>query len=136
MQLVIDSNILFAALIRDSGTRKVFYHLKADFFLLPTNQQELQKYKIELIKKSHVNEMNFDIILEQLSKKCIQLEDKIILTHWKKADGIMGSIDPKDTPFIAAALATNSDIWSNDVHFKQQKKIKIWTTADLIKLIP
>ena len=33
----------------------------------------------------------------------------------------MNKIDPKDTPFIAAALATESDIWSDDAHFEKQK---------------
>jgi len=47
----------------------------------------------------------------------------------------MDKIDPDDTPFIAAALATNSDIWSDDKHFQKQNKIKVWKTEDLIGLV-
>jgi len=46
---------------------------------------------------------------------------------------IMDKIDPDDTQFIAAALATNSDIWSDDTHFTKQNKVKVWTTKELIK---
>ena len=52
-----------------------------------------------------------------------------------EAEKIMDHIDKDDTPFIAAALATNSIIWSDDKHFEKQNKIKILKTKDLIKMI-
>ena len=51
------------------------------------------------------------------------------------ASKIMDSIDPDDTPFIAAALATGADIWSDDKHFEQQNEIKVWKTKDLIQFL-
>ena len=47
----------------------------------------------------------------------------------------MSAIDPDDVPFIAAALATGADIWSDDPHFAKQKKIRIWKTMGLAKLL-
>ncbi len=29
-----------------------------------------------------------------------------------------------------------ADIWSDDAHFGRQKKVKVWKTADLAKLLP
>jgi len=47
----------------------------------------------------------------------------------------MDSIDPDDTPFIAVALATGSDIWSDDSHFQKQKRIRIRTTIELSQML-
>ena len=46
---------------------------------------------------------------------------------------IMGE---KDSQFIALALSIKNDgIWSNDKHFKKQKKIQVYKTVDIIKYI-
>ncbi|MBI4141956.1 hypothetical protein HY484_03470 [Candidatus Woesearchaeota archaeon] len=45
----------------------------------------------------------------------------------------MDSIDLNDAPFIAAALATQADIWSDDLHFQRQKRVRVWKTKDLLK---
>ena len=47
----------------------------------------------------------------------------------------MDHIDPNDTPFVAAALAMNAFIWSEDKHFQKQHKVKIVTTAELMGLL-
>ncbi len=135
MRLVVDSNILFAALIKDSATRRIFYHLNAELFIISFSSAEIKKYKNELLEKSHTSEIVFDLILEQLTKKCIFVDDEIIKKYFDTAKEILWHIDPKDTPFIAAALATGADIWSDDEHFTKQKKIKVWKTADLVKLL-
>ena len=61
--------------------------------------------------------------------------DSIVLSHMEEAAKIMDKIDPDDTKFIAAALATNSDIWSDDKHFEKQNKVKVWKTKDLIRFL-
>jgi predicted nucleic acid-binding protein len=54
----------------------------------------------------------------------------------KEAERIMHTIDPDDTPFIALALAVENDgVWSDDRHFQQQTRIRIWKTKDLLTLI-
>ncbi len=134
MKLIVDSNALFAALIRDSGSRRVISHLNAEFFILSTNHEELGVYREDLIKKSKLGEVAFQLVLDNLLKKCILIEDRALLNNWKEAKNIMDSVDSDDTPFIAAALATGADIWSDDKHFEKQKRIKIWKTEDLTKL--
>ncbi len=46
----------------------------------------------------------------------------------------MSKIDKNDVVFIAAALALNCPIWSDDKHFKKQKEIKIFTTKEISKM--
>ncbi len=132
MRLVVDTNILIAALIRDSGIRDLLTHLDAELFLISFSYDEI-KHQNELLQKAHLNEASFKAILWQLTRKCVILDDKFILPHWEEAKKIMWEIDPKDTPFIAAALATDADIWNDDAHFSKQNTIKVWTTSELMQ---
>ncbi|MEK6978961.1 MAG: PIN domain-containing protein [Candidatus Micrarchaeota archaeon] len=135
MQLVVDSNIVFAALIKDSVTRRLFLHLNAEFFIIQTNYQELEKYKKELLVKSGMNEASFNLLLEQLMRRCVLVENDALFEHWDDAKKLILEVDVGDVPFVAAALVTGADIWSDDEHFTKQKKIKIWKTADLMEML-
>lgn len=43
-------------------------------------------------------------------------------------------MDKEDIPFVACALVFNCPIWSDDQHFQKQKKIKIYTTKEIIAM--
>jgi len=49
------------------------------------------------------------------------------------AEKIMRGTDINDSPFLALALTLDCPIWSNDRHFKRQKEVKIYGTAELIE---
>ena len=93
------------------------------------------KYKEMILAKSGLNETSFDLILQKLYEKMAVLNEEIIKKYRKEAGEVMDRIDPDDTQFIAAALATHSDIWSDDLHFQKQKKIKVLKTKDLVSLV-
>jgi len=133
MRLVVDSNILFAALIRDSAVRHLFLHIDAELFLLNLNFEEVNEHKHELIRKSRSGEDSFRILFEALSSKCKILDDGFILDKMDEAEKIMDKVDPDDTPFIAAALAIDAGIWSDDSHFKKQKTVTVMTTKELME---
>ena len=63
MRIIIDSNVLFSALIRDSTTRRII--LEYDyFFLFPSFIfEEVEKHKEELFKKSKMTKEDFDSLL-------------------------------------------------------------------------
>ena len=44
---------------------------------------------------------------------------------------IMKPIDETDTPFLALGIHLNSPIWSNDKHFKRQKRVPTYTSREL-----
>ncbi|MBD3204289.1 hypothetical protein GF327_08400 [Candidatus Woesearchaeota archaeon] len=51
MKIIIDSNVLFSALIRDSTTRNIIFEYDS-FFLFPSNIfEEMQEHIDELYKK-------------------------------------------------------------------------------------
>ncbi len=135
MKLIVDSNILFSSLIKDSTARRILMHIDAELITIAFSEEEMLKHKRLLLHKSNLNELEFDLLLEKLKSKMVFLDDRIIEERFEEAYEIMKKIDPQDSPFIAAALATNSDIWSDDTHFDKQQKVRIWKTKDLVKFI-
>jgi len=135
MKFIVDTNIFISALIKDSVTRKIIMHIKAELYSPKFLQEEVEKYKDEILRKANINETEFKVLFGQIKSKIIFLEFDSFSSKFDEAEEIMDKIDPKDTPFIAAALATESDIWSDDKHFEKQKKVKVWKTSDLAKLV-
>src|SRR3989338_2437622 len=131
MRLVIDTNRVIAALIKDSFSRKIILHIDAELITIPLLKEEVMKYKEMILAKSGLNETSFDLILQKLYEKMAVLNEEIIKKYRKEAGEVMDRIDPDDTQFIAAALATHSDIWSDDLHFQKQTKIKVWKTKEI-----
>jgi len=41
----------------------------------------------------------------------------------------------KDDPYFALALAFNSPIWSDESEFKQQSRVKVFSTKELVELL-
>ena len=135
MRLIVNTNRIIAALVRDSVSRKIITHIDAELITIDFSQKEIGKYKTLITKKAKIDYEEFDVILDKLKGYLVILDDRIISEYVDEARRIMDHIDPDDTPFIAAALATKSEIWSDDKHFERQNKVKIWKTKDLIKFI-
>jgi len=135
MKLVVNTNRIIATLIKDSISRQILFHIDAELLTLSFSQGEITKYKEYVLKKAGINDAAFDMLLEKIKERLIFVDDTLIRSKMPEAEKIMDTIDTTDTPFIAAALATKSDIWSDDKHFQQQKSIQIWQTKDLIKFI-
>ncbi len=135
MRFLVDTNRIIAALIRDSVSRRIIFHFNAELITISLAEEEIRKHKEEIITKAKVSEAEFDEIYHQLFERLTILNQDAVKRYRDKARAIMDPIDPDDTQFIAAALATNAEIWSDDHHFQQQKKIKIWRTKDVVQFI-
>lgn len=135
MNLVIDANILIAALLKDSKVRELIVHTKHRLFVPEIILIEIQEHKDELLKKSSLSEKEFEIILSTLTSYLNIVQDKTLLLFLNEANSIIGNIDKDDVSFVAASLAYNKcPIWSDDTHFQQQNEIKVLTTKDIIDL--
>jgi predicted nucleic acid-binding protein len=135
MRLIVDTNRLFAALVKESTSRKILQHKKFEFASLQFSLDEVRKYKEVIVQKARIDEQEFSYIFQYLLQKLTLIDDQTVMVKIPEAAQVMDHIDPDDTPFIAAALAIRADIWSDDRHFDKQKKIKIWKTKDLVHYI-
>ncbi|MBI2672042.1 PIN domain-containing protein [Candidatus Woesearchaeota archaeon] len=136
MQIILDSNILFSALIKDSIIRKIILNFKG-FFLFPSFIfEELEKHYDELIKKSRLNKDEFEDLLDIILSKVLIVPSEVLLKHKKEALEIVKDIDVDDVIFIACALAYDfSVVWSNDKNLKKQDSIKVCNTKEIIELL-
>ncbi len=135
MKLVLDSNIIFSALIKKSTTRNI---ILSDVFELLAPEyifSEITKHKELLLNKSKMNEGDFDALLLLLQKHIQLVTKEKYNENMALAEDILKYIDITDSPFLALALALNCKIWSNDGHFKQQDKVEAYTTKELTKTI-
>ena len=136
MIIIIDANILFSALIKDSKTREII--LKADeFFLFPSYIFiEAQKYKQEIIEKSKMPKEEFEKLFRLILGKVLIVPNEVLIPYRKIAFEIVKDIDPKDVLFVACALAyPGSAIWSNDKRLKKQSKVRVLNTKELTDLL-
>ncbi len=131
MKLVLDSNIIFSALIKKSTTRDI---ILSDVFELHAPEyifSEITKHKELLLNKSKMNDGDFDALLLLLQKHIQLVPKEKYNEKMALAEDIFKDIDITDSPFLALALALNCKIWSNDGHFKQQDKVEVHTTKEL-----
>lgn len=136
MQIVIDSNILFAALIKDSLIRKILFLSDIDFIFPYLMFEELEKYKSKLVEKSKLSNQEFNIILDKIKKRLTLIETEHLIPYRKEAFELVKEIDPKDYLFIACSLyCSNCIFWSDDKALKKQNKIKVLNTLEIIDLL-
>jgi predicted nucleic acid-binding protein len=133
MKMIIDSNRIISALIKDGLTREIIISNKFQFYTLNYVLDEIMKHKEYIIKKAKLNENQIDCLFNLIMENITIVSDKRIKIHINKAINIMKNIDIDDSPILACALAIENDgIWTEDKDFDKQNEIKIWKTNDLI----
>ena len=132
MDLVVDANILFAALIKEDITSELIFKLRLHLFAPEFILEEFEKYKEELKNKTGRTEEEFNRLIEVFERNVILFPKEEIKPFIERAKSI--SPDIKDVPYMALALKLNIDIWSNDKDLKDKQKIvKVYPTHELIK---
>ena len=136
MRLAVDTNRIIAALIKDSASRKILLSDKFDFLTIEITEQEIEEHRQALLDKTQLTDEQLNLALSLLFSRIFVVSDIVVESKMDQARKIMDALDPDDAPFIALALAVENDgIWSDDKHFKQQNRIRIWETKDLLTLI-
>ncbi|MCX6706730.1 MAG: PIN domain-containing protein [Candidatus Woesearchaeota archaeon] len=136
MMIIIDSNILFSALIKDSVTRKLILEYDGVFQFPEFIFEEMEKHKDELLNKSGLDEKSFNELLQLILKKVMIVPNDVLHPYKEEALEIVRQIDPDDAIFIACALAyPDSIIWSDDKKLKNQAKIKVINTQKIIDIL-
>ncbi|MHA1273981.1 MAG: PIN domain-containing protein [Promethearchaeota archaeon] len=134
MRIVIDANILFAALIKNSLTAKLLISEPLQFFAPEFLFEEFAKYEDFILKKTHRTKDDFKDFYNVLKENITIIPKTKIDPFLEKAQEI--SPDPKDTVYLALCLAINSDLWSNDKKLKEQQSlINILSTEDILNKV-
>ena len=132
MKLVIDTNIIISALIREGITRKLLLFPGIQLVTPEVTFEEIENHIGLITTKSKLPKDDIQQILQILKKYIKTVPESHWWDHYTQAKSLIGKKDPKDVPFIAVAFAVTVDgIWSNDRDFESQSIFKVWKTTDL-----
>ncbi|MDP2899603.1 MAG: PIN domain-containing protein [Candidatus Bathyarchaeota archaeon] len=134
MKLIVDTNILLKALIKDSRVRAILLS-PVDQFLVPEFAiEEVEAHMGLVTGRSGLSEGEVRLVLSVLLTNIEVVPKEDVLTCWGRAEEIMGSIDVDDVPFVAASLSRSCDgIWSDDGDLKRQNAVRVWTTSEMVQ---
>ena len=136
MKIVVDTNRIMAAMLKDGTTREILILSCIEFVTHEHAIEELIKHKEYISGKFSTDKIAFDILFQVILQYIAVIPKELIKQHNERAKEIMKDIDIEDFPFIACALATNADgIWSHDSHFSKQIVVKTYTNSDLRELL-
>jgi len=134
MELVIDANILMSALIATEGkTYDLIFNERIKLVSVDKLLRELEKHTPEILEKSGLLEYDFGVFASLIFSKIEFVPYDELKKLLSEAEKI--SPDQNDTEYFALALKLNCAIWSNDKKLKQQDKVKIYSTDEVIKIL-
>jgi len=133
LKLLVDTNVLMKALIKDSLVRATLLNPANDYYIPEYAFEEIGKHIDTLEKKTGLGEEEIRLFLGILATNLRVVPKEEVLGRWSEAESIMGSVDRDDTPFVAAALASSCEaIWSDDKDFKRQNRLRILNTREVL----
>jgi predicted nucleic acid-binding protein len=133
MILVVDANILFSALIKNSLTAELIFNEDITLYTCEFILEEFFKYEDVIQKKTRRTKEEFIQIMHQLKEVISVVPKEEYLSFMNEAEKI--SPDIKDTLYFALALKLNCAIWSNDKQLKKQDKIKVYSTSEIMNFL-
>ncbi|MCL4334450.1 MAG: PIN domain-containing protein [Candidatus Thermoplasmatota archaeon] len=132
MKLVVDANVLIAALIRSGISRDI---IMSDKFALVSRDYlnlELNQHKNLISQKSGLSENEIAIVMTILLRRIDTIPLSDYQEKLEEAVTLMKE-NINDAPYVACFLALRCDgIWTNDSDFKGIHKIKVFQTKDLV----
>jgi len=136
MTLILDTNIIISALIRNSTTREILFLPTFNFIVPEFAIEEIYHHKLKICKLSGINEDELEILISLILQNIDIIHSDEIIPYYSKAMKIIGDIDMGDVPFVALALAVKNDgIWTNDRDFDSIKDIRVWKTSEILNYL-
>lgn len=136
MKLVIDTNRLIAALLKESASRSILTSPSFEFYTPFELLAEVEKYKNYLLEKTGLDEDEFNDLQDELLENVFLVSRKVYDERIPHAIEVMHDVDVKDAPFLAIGLALGLDgIWSDDKHFAKQGELNVFTTRQMIDIL-
>lgn len=134
MKLVVDTNVIMSALIKNSTTRALLLNPQHRFYLPEFAIDEIKSHNDLIISKSGLKAREIGQIFDLLATNLEIVAIETIAPRLEEAKLAMKEIDESDAPFLALSMSIDCEgIWSNDEHFKKQKLVRVWNTTELVR---
>ena len=139
LKVVVDTNKIIAALLREGRVRRVLLHPGLEVLLPKYVLEEIKEHREEIAQK--VPEEALDLLLAKLSRKVRVVSVKEVSARaFQQALKIAKGFDPDDYPFIAVSLGFDAPIWTNDKNLiehglesKEYTAIDTWAVEKLLE---
>src|SRR3989344_980173 len=126
MKILVDTNRIIAALIKESTTRDLLFDENFEFVTPDYTIIEITEHKEELQKKTKLTDEEFEILLTLIFERIEIIPKSEYEDFLDECKNLIS--DPNDVPHLAACLAIRAEgIWAHDSHFKEQHKLKVFT---------
>lgn len=142
MKIIVDTNIVFSALLNSSGKIGNLIMNSDDVFQFYTSdylKEELLEHHEKIKKLSRLSDADIDTLKSLIFNHINYINTEIIPTKiWIEAESIMADVDPDDMEFYALSQFLNCKIWTGDKKFHMrlgQKSIhQTLSTDDIFNL--
>ena len=143
MRLVVDTNIVFSALLNPSsklGEIMFEFQGRLAFYAPKYLLMELNRYQDKLLKASKLDAQELTNAMSILSGRIVFVsEDLISSNSWEMAFELTKDVDEDDTPFVALSLEMKAKLWTGDKKLALGLQQKGWdsiiTTLEIAQLL-
>lgn len=136
-KLVVDANVVFAALVKGGFTFEFIRLLPKLGFKLYSPAYALEEIGGEmgrLSKFSKLSRMELEFLMGFLFKRIEIVPESRYERYLPEAKKLLPR-HPKDFPYLALAIALDCPLWSNEGKLRKQSKVKVLPTHKLKSLI-
>jgi predicted nucleic acid-binding protein len=134
MDLVVDTNIIIAAILKRGATRNLIFSSFLNLHAPEHISYEIAKYHQELMEKAGMDSDSFDAALSVVLSQIDVISKSAFSSKLAEAAGIC-SQHPEDTPFVALSLHLRIPVWTHDKAFSRHKEIKTISTEELLRIL-
>jgi predicted nucleic acid-binding protein len=129
-KVVIDANIVIAAIIKEGFTKKVLANPNLELYAPSLLFEELEEHSEEIIIKSKRSEHSFYSLLAMLRKRIKIVPE----SYFKNEIQFIESVCPDrdDRFYIALAYKLKIPLWSNNKILKSQKVVRVYNTQEMV----
>jgi predicted nucleic acid-binding protein len=119
--VVIDTNILFSALLRrESPFTRLILETDLVFFICESTIVELFKHKDRIVQLSKLSEAEVIRLLYTLLRRIIVSKENLIEPQIRyDAYLLCADVDETDTPHVALTMHLNALLWTGDKRLKK-----------------
>ena len=116
MKLVVDTNIVFSALLHKRRIHDLlFYNPELELYTPELLHQELRKHQEKLARLTKLTREETRTLIEEiLPGRITTIPTKEYKKELLEAMKIAGKVDPADAPFIALAMHLKIPLWTGD----------------------
>ena len=132
MELVVDANVLFAALLGRDKTMQLFFEDKLRLVASSYLFDEFEKNKSWLADECGISEKEFEELVGTLLSRVELFPINAASTHTSRAEQL--APHKKDVPYFTLALYLNCAIWSREKAFKKQSVVPVYSTPELVDM--